>query len=154
EVWSGDARAAGLGVTVNGRHYGLFGPSGATWSGLGTLRLTCQAHGKPYFAVAVLPDRTPETLALFRQHAYAHVHDTHVAWAYDPETSTVTTRYEFSTTVHEGAESAPLFALYPHQWRRTSATLLALEYASVRGVMKLGRGLSFSTRRTYPGFLV
>src|SRR5436190_10794072 len=34
QVWSGNATGPVLGVTVNGRHYGLFGPLGSTWSGL------------------------------------------------------------------------------------------------------------------------
>ncbi len=63
----------------------MFGPTGATWDGLDTNKLTCRTGGKPYFAVAVLPKATPETLALFRRHAYAHVVGTKVEWAYDAQ---------------------------------------------------------------------
>ena len=38
------------------------------------------AKGKAYFSVALLPDNKPETLALFRQHAYNHVTDTRVEY--------------------------------------------------------------------------
>lgn len=153
-VWSGDANAPVLGVSVAGRHYGLFGPKGARWTGLESNKLTCQTGGKSYLSLAVLPAATPETLALFRRHAYAHVTGTKVEWNYEPKTSTVTERFTFTTKAREGDEQATLFALYPHQWRHTSAKLLEPQYDSVRGTMKLASGTSFSMRRTFPGLLV
>ena len=39
-VWSGTAKDAVLGVTIRGNHYGLFGPTGSTWSGLESEVLT------------------------------------------------------------------------------------------------------------------
>jgi endoglucanase Acf2 len=153
-IWSGDARTPVLGVTLEGRHYGLFGPAGSTWSGLDTNQLTCKTGGKPYFAVAVLPKATPETLALFQRYAYTHVIGTKVEWAYEAKSSTVTERFAFTTKAHQGDERATLFALYPHQWRRTAMKLLDLQYDCVRGTMKLAAGTSFSTRRIYPGVLV
>ena len=102
QVWSGDERSPVLGVTVNGKHYGLFGPTGSTWTGLDSKTLTNHANGKGYFSVAVLPDDAEETLALFKRYAYSHVTDTRVDWSYDPKTSTVTTTFTFHTTAHEG----------------------------------------------------
>ena len=154
QVWSGDAEAPVLGVSIEGRHYGLFGPMGATWMGLDTNKLTCKTGGKSYFSVALLPTATAETLALFRRHAYAHATGTKVEWNYEPKTSTVAERFTFTTKPYEGDENTTLFALYPHQWRHTSTKLLDLNYDCVRGKMKLAADTSFSTRRTFPGVLI
>ena len=152
EVFSGSAATPTLGVMVNGRPYGLFGPSGAKWRGLGTAALLCES-GQPYFSVAILPDNTPQTLALFQRHARTHVTDTRVDWTYDAASSTVTTKFTATTTPREGTEAGTLFALYPHQWRNATSPLLPLTYGSVRGTMKLAEGTSFTTRMTFPGVL-
>jgi len=152
-VWSGGAGDAVLGVTVNRRHYGLFGPTGSTWTGLGTTTLTNSPGGKPYFAVGLLPEASAQALALVARYAYAHVTDTKVAWKYDPRSSSVETTFTFTTKLWEGRADGTLFALYPHQWRHTAAPLTPYRYDSVRGVMKLAAGRSFATRMTFPGVL-
>src|SRR5262249_18002400 len=116
-VWSGDERSPVLGITINGKPYGLFGPSGSTWEGLGGKTITNRVGEKQYFSLALLPDESKETLALFVRYAHAHVTDTRVDWAYDPKTSSVTTNFTFRTTAWEGTTTGTLFALYPHQWR-------------------------------------
>ncbi len=151
--WSANERSATLGLTVNGRHYGLFAPGGAAWLGISNNVLVCKAGAKNYFSLAVLPDNKPETLALFQRHAHAHVTDTRVEWSYDEKRAAVTTRFKFTTTPREGTETGTLFALYPHQWRNMTSTLLPLSYNSVRGVMKIGTGDQFATTATFPGVL-
>lgn len=153
KVWSGDAKDAVLGITINGAHYALFGPSGSTWDGVGGKVLTSQSGGKRYFSLAVLPDEKPTTLALFRKHAYAHVTDTKVSWQYDVKTAAVTTKFAFTTVVHEPGAEATLFALYPHQWRYSKSPLLGSTYPSVRGTMKLAAGKEFTTEMKFPGVL-
>ena len=153
KIWSGDERSSVLGMTVNGRHYGLFGPSGSTWTGIGGKSLTNQLKGRNYFSIAVLPDASEKTLALFKRYAYNHVIDTQVAWSYDPKTSIVATKFTFSTTAFEGTLEGTLFALYPHQWRNTKDVAFLGEYPSVRGTMKLAEGTSFRTVMRYPGVL-
>lgn len=177
-VWSGDAQSATLGVTVNGRHFGLFAPTGSTWRGFGTKEFLCDTAGKIYFSVAVLPDKEPATLERFRRVAHAHVTDTRIEWSYDTGSrrgdeaegasavkgppphvggyatlGDVTTTFRFTTKVYEGDDAGTLFALYPHQWRNTAATLLLASYNSVRGVMKLAQGKEFTTRMKFPGVL-
>jgi len=152
QVWAGDEKSAVLGITVNGKHYGLFGPSGSTWTGLKDRTLVNQTD-RGYFSLAVLPDASPKTLALFTAHAYAHVTDSKVAWAYDPKTSAVTTTFTFTTKAHEGQQNQTLFALYPHQWRNAPGLMVLAEYPSVRGKMKLAAGASFRTLLRYPGVL-
>jgi endoglucanase Acf2 len=151
-IWGGDASHPVLGLTVGDRHYGLFAPVGAKWSGLGSKTVTCLTD-KPYFSLAALPDASKTTLDLFLKHAYAHVIDTQVHWTYDPQASLVTTRFRFVTEAVEGTERNTLFALYPHQWRYSDQKLLGLEYPSVRGRLKLAMGSAFETRMAFPGVL-
>src|SRR3954454_11926139 len=143
KVWSGNSGTPVLGVTINGKPYGLFGSAGSTWSGLETSTLINEAHGKHYFSVAALPDMKEETLTLFREHAYAHVTDTKVEWSYEPEGSVVSTTFHYTTKAYEGKTEDTLFVLYPHQWHNTASPLLNYSYASVRGPMKLGEGREF-----------
>lgn len=153
-IWSGDSASSALGVSVNGRNYGLFGPTGSKWSGLGTTTLECNSSPeKAHFSVAVLPDNTAQTLALFKRFAHSHLVDTRVEWHYDQASSTVETSFSVTTTNCEGTETGTLFALYPHQWRNTSTVLLPQFYNSVRGKMKLAEGRSFSTRMEFTGVL-
>ncbi|MBM4033849.1 MAG: glycoside hydrolase family 81 [Planctomycetes bacterium] len=168
KVWSGDAASATLGLSVRGKHYALFAPSGSAWAGLGTKALTCDAKGRTYFSLALLPDAKPETLRLFVGFAQNHVADTRVAWAYDPAKSEVTTTFAFTTVAREGKGEGTLFALYPHQWMRESfvvrpsgrtgeeraeARTTNHSYRSVRGEMKLAAGTGFTTRSTFHGVL-
>ncbi|MHB1037226.1 MAG: glycosyl hydrolase [Pirellulales bacterium] len=153
EIWSGGATSVILGVTVNGKHYGLFGPSGSTWTGIGSKTLTNQSADRPYFSLALLPDKSDATLALFHRYAYAHVTDTRVSWRFDSQTSEVRTTFAFTTKAYEGTEGGTLFALYPHQWRNAEPLRFSGQYGSVRGVMKLAAGTSFATRMRFPGVL-
>jgi endoglucanase Acf2 len=153
KVWFGDEQSPMLGVTINGKHYGLFGPTGSTWTGLKDKTLTNHSETRHYFSVAVLPDDAEETLSLFKRYAYSHVTDTRVEWAYDPKTSAVATTFTFQTVAREGKEEGTLFALYPHQWRNAGDLHYVGEYPSVRGKMKLAEGASFRATMTFPGVL-
>lgn len=151
QVWSGKASDAVLGITVNGHHYGLFGASGSTWSGLDGATFSNRSQGKTHFSVAVLPDDRPETLTLFARYAHAHVTDTLVE--HEVVGGTVRATYRFVCTPREGTETQTLFALYPHQWKYTTSKLTDLSYGSVRGVMKLGVGERFTTEVIVQGVL-
>ncbi|MEI5907489.1 glycosyl hydrolase [Bacillus spongiae] len=153
-IWYGDANSNVLGITTEkGSHYALFGPEGSTWTGIGTKKLTNNLNGKNYFSVAVLPDNSVATLEKFKQYAYSHVVDTKVDWAYDEATSQVKTTYSFETVSKEGSTKGTLFALYPHQWKNTDKGLLNYTYPSVRGVMKVAEGTSFTTNMVFNGVL-
>jgi endoglucanase Acf2/chitodextrinase len=152
-IWSGNANTPVLGVTINNRHYALFGPSGSTWSGIGTATLINNLAGQNYFSVAVLPDNSAATLAKFQQYAYSFVTNTQVSWTYEKPTADVVTTYNYTTVAKQGSQTGTLFALYPHQWKNTTKALLAPTYSSVRGVMKLAEGTSYVTRMRFPGVL-
>jgi len=90
-VWSDDKDSSVLGITIAGAHYGLFGPTGSTWSGIGTTTLTnILPEGKAYFSIAALPDNTAATLNKFKQYAYSHVTGTTVDWSYDARKARLT----------------------------------------------------------------
>ncbi|MGD0090547.1 MAG: glycosyl hydrolase [Planctomycetota bacterium] len=151
QLWSGNGSAAVLGVTANGHHYGLFGATGSTWSGLEGTKFTNNANGKPYFSIALLPDNQPQTLALFKKYAYGHVTDTRVE--FKAEGGFVKAAYNFTVQPCEGAESGTLFALYPHQWKYATSKLTDLVYGSVRGAMKVAEGTGFTTEVAIQGVL-
>ncbi len=151
QVWSGTSQGEVLGITANGHLYGLFGASGSTWSGLGGTHFVNDAKGKDYFAIALLPDKKPETLAVFRKHAYNHVTDTRVQFAV--EGGSVKATYRFTLSPREGADTGTIFALYPHQWKYATSPLTEMTYGSVRGTMKVGQGASFSTVVAVQGVL-
>lgn len=151
QVWAGSAKDPVLGITSNGHHYGLFGPAGSTWTGLGGQTLTNEAGGKPYFSVALLPDNRPETLALFRKFAYSHVIDTKVDYRIEP--GLVRSTYRPTVKAYEGQAAGTIFALYPHQWKYATSKLTDLTYGSVRGTMKVAAGDSFTTDVPIQGVL-
>ncbi|MDQ2086444.1 glycosyl hydrolase [Herbivorax sp. ANBcel31] len=152
-IWSGDANSKVLGITINERHYGLFGPEGSTWSGIGTTTLTNNLGNSDYFSVALLPDNSQETLSKFTQYAYSHVTDTKADFVYNEDRGEVVTTFTYTTEVKEGSETGTLFALYPHQWRHTDSDLLNYSYETVKGEMRLGKGNGFQTKMKYTGVL-
>ncbi|WP_106766150.1 glycosyl hydrolase [Paenibacillus faecalis] len=154
KVWYGNQSSSAIAITIDGAHYGLYGPAGSHWNGIGTRKLTNSLHGKDYFSIAALPDNKPATFEKYKQYAYSHVTDTKVDWTYDPSTSEVITTFTYDTKAKEGSQKGTLFALYPHQWKHLSGThLLPYIYSSVRGPMKTGEGTSFQTKMKYTGVL-
>ncbi len=150
QVWSGSTKEAILGITVRGNHYGLFGASASTWSGLKTSTFENETT-KDYFSVALLPDNDPETLALFAKYAHNHVIDTRLEHSVDNGYAEGT--YKFSTQAMEGNESGTIFALYPHQWKYSEVNPTSKTYRSVRGQMKVAIGSEFTTRVPIQGVL-
>ena len=149
-----------VGLSVAGRAYGLFAPRGGSWSRQGgVLRAELGAHG--FFSIALLPDARPETLARFRRHAFVFVTGSRVSWQYDAAAGMLVTRFALTTVDRdpgvgkhaEPRESAPLLALYPHQWRHLGRDLGAPSYVSPRGPMKLLAASSFEIRLPFPGVL-
>lgn len=151
-VWSNSDGV--LGLTIDGKHYGVFAPSGSSWSGTSTFE--SDLNGNDYLSVAVLPDNTAETLELFRKHAYAFVTNSLVSWEYEESSATLTTTYTYETELKEdlnGNVDEILTALYRHQWLHTSDMLTDHEYVSPRGTMKLFEGSEFTTTLKFSGVL-
>ena len=143
-----------IGMTVDGRHYGLFAPDSSSWTGGTTLQSSL--NGKEYFSVALLPDNTSATLETYRQHAYAFVTGSTVSWSYNESTAKLTSTFSYTTELKEaqnGNLNHTLTALYRHQWLNTSVPLTNFEYTSVAGTMKVVDGNQFSTILAFDGVL-
>ncbi|MGB2808195.1 MAG: glycosyl hydrolase [Sedimentisphaerales bacterium] len=152
-VWFGDNNSPTLGVTVRGCHYGLFGPTASTWSGLGGRVFINHNRGKTHFTLAILPDKSRQTLELVERYAHTHIVGTEVKWRYVQSKGLVETDFTFETECLQGTQKDTLFALYPHQWQNTKVSLLAYSYNSIRGPMKLAAGNHFTTTMRFPGVL-
>ncbi|ONI91213.1 glycoside hydrolase [Saccharothrix sp. ALI-22-I] len=144
-VWSNTGTT--LGVTVNGRDYALFAPSGSAWS-VSTTEATASAA---FFSVAVLPNR--DALPLFQRYAFSFVTGTLVNWTYNSANAQLTATYTATTTARQGTQTGTLQALYRHQWLNSADTVTAHRYTSPRGEMRLREGASFTTRSTFNGVL-
>lgn len=147
-------QGAVLGITVQGKHYGIFAPTGSTWSVSGTLRSSL--NDKDYLSVALLPDSSPATLELFRSHAYSFVNNSIVDWQYDESTAELISTYSYETVLMDNDPSnvdETLTALYRHQWLNTSDPLTNYTYKSPRGEMRLFEGSSFTTKLKFTGVL-
>lgn len=150
EVWAEEGNV--LGITVDGHHYGLFAPSGTTWSGVGTGSLTNNLGSAGYCSIAALPETA--FLDTFEDYAYNFVTDTQVDWAYDQANAAVHTTYNFETDDRaESAAAGTITALHPHQWKHSDDDTLETTYTSPRGEMRVVAGSSFSTTYDYGGML-
>jgi endoglucanase Acf2 len=139
-------------LTVNGHTYGIFGPTGSTWTINGTL-LQSSLNGKSYYSIAVLPDSSAATFNDFKTYAFSFVTDTKVSWSYNQATSQVVTNYNLTTVPQEGSQTGTLFAIYRHEWLYSPSVNTSYTYNSPRGLMKVVRGNSFNTTMTYNGIL-
>ncbi|MDB4766452.1 glycosyl hydrolase [bacterium] len=146
-----------LGVTVNGTHYGLFAPSGSTWTpdDEAISQVTSKLDGKNYFSVAVLPDSKPATIKWYQQFAYAFLTDTRIDYRYDSDDASVKTTYTVTTEAKEGTTTATLFGLYRHQYLNLTQPKRTTDftYVSPRGEMKIVEGDSFETSTPFLGVL-
>ncbi len=145
------------GVSLNGTHFGLFAPSGATWKGPEERadQLVSDLNGKSYLSVAVLPDDSPETLAWFRERAYSFITDTRIDYRYNPDKASVRSTFTASIEVMEGSKKEAALALYRHQhlYLTGSTKLEDFSYLGPRGAMRVLGGNSFATELPYLGVL-
>ncbi|HTD24876.1 MAG TPA: glycosyl hydrolase [Terriglobales bacterium] len=143
-----------LGVSIANNNYGLFCPSGGSWSGIGGTVLTCNLPGgHNYFSLALLPNAG--ALSTYSQFAFSFPVNTQVAWNYNPNTSQVSTTYTVSTQAKEGGQTGFLMALYPHQYTalQGSAINTSFTYPSSRGTLKVLQGTAFTTTDIFHGIL-
>lgn len=141
-------------VTVNGHHYGIFGPLGATWTG--STNLKSDLAGRDFLSIALLPDSRAETFETYRRRAYAFVTGSRVEFEVDPVTQRVTTTFDVTT---EPKETGPdllnttVLALYRHQWRNSTTPRTTWTYVSPRGTMRVVDGNTFTTELAFGGVL-
>lgn len=152
QVWHQQGEV--LGITIQGKHYGIFAPSGSQWQGTGPW--TSSLNAKGFVSVALLPDNRAQTLELFRSHAYAFVVDSRVSWSYTEHDATLLSDYSYETVLMDSADgnsSETMSALYRHQWQHAINPMTEYEYLTPRGIMKLHEGNTFSTRLKFGGVL-
>jgi len=147
EVWAEQGNV--VGVTIDGRHYGLYAPDGTTWSGLDGEELTNGLGDSGQLTVATLPEATEAVLERFGSHALDRVTDTRIDWNYDAGAGEVTTTYQFETT----GDNTTVAGLYPHQYNYTDAELLDQSFVSPRGDLRLFEGASYEITQPYQGIL-
>ena len=114
------------------------------------------AERESFFSVALLPDNSPATLEFYRQHAYAFVTGSSVAWQYDETAAKLTSTFSYTTELKEsvnGQSGHTLTALYRHQWLNSTNPLTAYSYNSTCGQMKVFDGNQFTTDVTFEGVL-
>jgi endoglucanase Acf2 len=150
---TGDGRVAVL--TVAGRPYAVFAPSGARWEWAQptelVLRLPADAR---YFSIAGLPDASEATVEAFARVAYAFPTETRVEWSYDERASKVRSTFRVKTVAKEGDNLATLMGLYPHHWSALASPAESKHgYDSVRGRIRLVEGNSFTVERPFYGVL-
>lgn len=151
-IWHNENEVIGL--TIDGSHYGIFAPTGSSWSG--TQILESDLNGLDYLSVAILPDSSEATLEFYREHAYAFVTNSSVEWEYDEETALLTSTLTYETELKDADPSnvnETLTALLPHQWKNSDASLTSHTYNSQRGLMKVFEGNSFTTTSLFSGVL-
>jgi endoglucanase Acf2 len=148
-----DGRVAAL--TIAGRSYAIFAPTGATWQWTQPTELVLHLPASArYFSVAGLPDASDATLRDFLAVAYAFPTDTRVEWSYDETSSKVRSTFGVQTVAREGQNLTTFMGLYPHQWSSVvSPHPSQYGYDSVRGTIRLVPGNSFTLERTYHGFV-
>ncbi|MFM2118667.1 MAG: hypothetical protein RL722_135 [Pseudomonadota bacterium] len=149
-----DART--LALSVAGKAYGFFGPTGARWEQVSpTEWIVRLPAGRSYLSAAVLPDAQPATVALLARHAHVALTGTQVQWRYDMAASQVETVFSAQTQVREGEDVGPLLGLYPHHWHGNASVAgrTGPAYATVRGPIKLLAGREFRTQHPYVGFV-
>lgn len=143
-----------LGITLDGKHYGIFAPTGSTWDTENNF--TSDLSGKDYLSVALLPNNSQETLNEFKVRAYAFVTDSKVEWNYDELNSTLTSIYRYETVLKDSADgniNETISALYRHQWLNVNEPLTDYSYVSPRGEMKVIKGNTFTTSLKFQGVL-
>ncbi|AKJ28081.1 glycosyl hydrolase [Caldimonas brevitalea] len=143
-----------LGIEVNGHYYLLCAPTGSNWSS--GPPFTSSLSGKNYFTVALLPDKSPATIELYRKHAYAFITHTRAQWRYDEANAEMNTTFTFTTELKEsgnGNLNYTLFGLYPHQWKNSADPVTPLRYVSPRGEMRVRAGNSMHTKMKFNGVL-
>jgi endoglucanase Acf2 len=149
-IWA--RKGSWLGFSVGERHYGLYAPSGATWTESG-MQLKSTLAQKGYLWIAVLPDNKSSTFELYGKHAFAWVQSDQVAWNILDASSQAQTIWTLKTQVLEGNEERPLMALSPHQWRFLKGQATSgLEYASPRGKLKVLGAKELVIEQPYRGW--
>jgi endoglucanase Acf2 len=151
EVWL--ERPGALGVTLDGRHYGLFYPGNWTLDGLSFGGPMEASDFDGLLSIAALPEADVAVLEQFASHAFSRPTGSRVDWQWLREEGLVEVTFTLEHESLDGSAAVPLMGLYPHQWKNSDAPLTNYHYETPRGVMKLAETDSFTVRLPYSGVL-
>ena len=142
-----------LGVTYEGRAYGVFAPDGTKFEQSTDGIAVTFADKSAFLVVCPLP--TAKDIALFHQHAFAVPRDTQLSWNYDREAGSITTTWKVITEPLKGSGKAVLQGWLPHHWRENTAPLdfSGVAFTTIRGPMKCAVGNEFTIRYPFNGIL-
>ena len=138
------ATVSKLVVSVNGKHFGVFATSGATFNQSGDKLTVSVAKGEVgYLMVSALP--APARLDAYAAVAYAIPRNSVFSWNYDPAKGEVSTTWKLETDKLEGANSETFQGWIPHHYRTTNNDLKFTDdsFTTVRGKLKLAQGNEF-----------
>jgi len=139
-------------ISQGSRLFALFAPDGATFDGdAANLKVTGAQGPVPFLVVAALP--SIDQLPLLTTCAYAIPRTTLFNWSYDPVKGEVATDWKIETEALQGTNKDVLQGWLPHHYRATRQNLpfTPLEYATVRGKMKVAQGQEFSIAWPFNG---
>jgi endoglucanase Acf2 len=147
--------------------YGIFLPEGTivyladyntTGSDTGYRRLIISLPvDKRYMSVGIM--NAISDLPTWKESAYNFVTDTKLLpWSIDESNSKLTNTYEITTDNIRTSASTDggdtIMALFPHQYRNTSSvSFMSQTFPTLRGIMKLTKGKSFSTTLNFNGIV-
>ncbi len=142
----------------NGADFAIYAPAGSVWVQSGNT-YTSTLNGKNYWSLAFIPlnaSSFSSVAAAYKKYAYVFPVNTHTTWNYNESTAIVTTNFQVSVQVKEGADSTMLLGLLPHQWDNLAAgspSFTTHNYATVRGQLKTMEANAFTVKNTFYGIL-
>jgi endoglucanase Acf2 len=142
-----------LGLTYEGRSFGVFAPDGTKFERSAEgVSVTFAGHGA-FLVVCPLP--AAKDIALFHQHAFAVPRDTRVSWNYDRHAGAISTTWKVVTEPLKGTGKTVLQGWLPHHWRENSSPLdfTGVAFTTIRGQLKCAAGAEFTLRHPFHGIL-
>ncbi len=146
---TGDA----LGITYEGRSYGVFAPDGTKFE-QGADGVSAMFSGKSAFLV-VCPLPAEKDIAAFHNNAFAVPRDTKISWNYDRAAGSMTTTWKVMTEALKGTEKAIIHGWLPHHWResKNNFALNGINYPTMRGQMRCAVGSEFTISYPFNGIV-
>ncbi len=142
-----------LGISYEGRSYGVFAPDGTTFD-VGADGIAVTTGGTKSFLV-VCPLPTQKDFATFHQHAFAVPRDTRLKWDYDRKAGSITTTWKVISDALKGTDKRVLQGWLPHHWRDNTSGLefSGIKYQTIRGPLRCAVGEEFVLRHAFNGVL-
>lgn len=140
-----------LAFSVTNRYYVVFSSSNTIFKMVNQNKIIISNFNN-YLSIAILKQESD--LNTFYLSAYAFVSNTMVSYNYNESTSEVTINYNFNTKLmRNGFSDIPITCLFPHHYKHTTASMLTIEYPTLRGNLKAFQGKSFNTVLKFNGIL-